>query len=119
MKRSYLPDFKKPKRIKDRQVMKRLHLKGVVCVLCGNPASLHHIYPKGQGGDDVESNLVALCGSGTTGHHGLIEDGDVVTRIALGSFLYIERPDFFFYLQGKLGEEEGREWLRQRYFLSI
>jgi hypothetical protein len=113
------PDWKPAKRVKDKGVMKRLHVRGVVCVICGNKASLHHLYPRGQGGDDVESNLIGLCGSGTTGCHGLIENGDVVARIALGAYLYLERPDFFFYLQAKLGESEGREWLKQRYFLSI
>jgi len=113
------PDPKPVKRIKDKAVMKRLHTRGVICVLCGNKASLHHIYPKGQGGDDVESNLIGLCGDGTSGHHGLIEDGDVVTRISLGAYLFLERPDFMFYIQGKIGEEAGREWLRRRLFLSI
>lgn len=118
-KRSYAPDPRPAKRIKDPAVMKRLHLRGVVCVLCGNKGSLHHIYPKGQGGDDAESNLCALCGSGTSGHHGLIEDGDVQTRIALGAHLYLDRPDFMFYLQAKLGEGAAREWLRQKFFLSV
>lgn len=113
------PDWKPLKRIKDKTVMKRLHVKGVICVLCGRKASLHHIYPKSQGGDDVTSNLVGLCGDGVQGHHGKIENGDVVTRVSLGTYLYLERPDFMFYMQGKLGEEAGREWLRQKYFLSI
>lgn len=105
--------------MKDSSVMKRLHRKGPTCVLCGNPGSLHHLYPRGQGGDDVESNLVPLCGSGTTGHHGKIENNDVLTRTSLGVYLYLERPDFMFYIQGKLGETEGREWLRRRFFIHV
>lgn len=99
--------------------MKNLHAKGVVCVMCGTPASLHHIYPRGQGGDDVESNLIGLCGDGVTGHHGLMEANDIWTRIWLGEYLAQHRPDLMFYMQGKLGEEAGREWLRQKFFLAI
>ncbi len=113
------PDPKPTKRVKDKKVLKKLHLKGVRCVLCNNAGSLHHIYPTGQGGDDVESNLLGLCGDGVSGHHGAIEANDVVTRICVGDYLISERPDFMFYLQGKLGEERGREWLRRKYFMSI
>jgi hypothetical protein len=119
VKRTYEPDPRPARRIKNPSVMRRLHVQGLICVLCGNQASLHHLYPKGQGGDDVESNLIALCGDGVSGHHGLIEDGDVVTRISLGAYLFLERPDFMFYMQGKLGEEEGREWLRQRFYIRV
>lgn len=113
------PDPKPVKRQKNPKVMKGLHAKGVVCVLCGNPGSLHHIYPRSQGGDDVESNLCGLCGTGCTGHHGMIENGDVAARLELGAFLVAERPDVFFYFQGKLGEEAGREWLRQRFYITF
>jgi hypothetical protein len=113
------PDWKPAKRVKNPKVMKSLHVRGVICVLCGNPASLHHVYPKGQGGDDVFENLVGLCGSGTTGHHGSIENGDVPTRIELGAHITADRPDIVFYLQDKLGEEEGREWLRQRFYMRL
>jgi hypothetical protein len=118
-KRSYAPDPKPAKRIKDPKVMKSLHIRGVICVLCGNPATLHHVYPKGQGGDDLPENLVGLCGDGVSGEHGLIEHGDVATRLALGAYLVENRPDVIFYLQDKLGEEAGREWLRQRFFISL
>lgn len=114
------PDPRPEKRIKDPMVMRSLHARKGICVLCGSgDCSLHHIYPKGQGGDDVTSNLIFLCGSGTTGHHGLIENGDVTTRAELGEYLVAERPDFIFYLQGKLREEPAREWLRQKLFLTI
>ena len=118
-KRSYAPDPKPTKRVKDNAVMRDLHRRGVICVICGNSASLHHIYPKGQGGDDVVDNLVGLCGHGTSGHHGEIEANEVTARITLGEFILEERPDFVFYLQGKLGEEAAREWLRQKFFLSV
>ena len=45
------------------------------CRVCQTPfkPTLHHIVSKSLGGDDVADNLVPLCGSGTTGCHGLVE----------------------------------------------
>lgn len=113
------PDPKPLKRIRDAKVMKRLHGRRVWCVLCGNRGSLHHVYPRGQGGDDVSENLVGLCGDGVRGHHGLIESGDVTTRMELGDYLYASRPDTVLYLRYKLGFGEGSEWLRQRFFMRL
>jgi hypothetical protein len=46
------------------------------CCACGlrEPLSLHHVVPKSQGGDDVRENLVVLCGDGTRGCHGKLEN---------------------------------------------
>jgi len=63
------------------QVLQRATYK---CERCGIPLSkgfyysLHHRTPRGMGGSREErlnlpSNLVAICGSGTTGCHGFIE----------------------------------------------
>lgn len=79
-----------------RQVYER---DGHCCARCGRTgddsgrASLHHRRARGAGGDKLGvsarmSNLVVLCGSGTTGCHGLIEgnraeseeDGWIVRR---------------------------------------
>lgn len=54
------------------------HRDGPRCVACGRsivnvPASVHHRLPRGRGGDARLSNLVTLCGSGTTGCHGEVE----------------------------------------------
>lgn len=105
--------------MRDAPLMRLMHIRGVICVLCGQPGSLHHIYPRGQGGDDVPENLVGLCGSGTTGHHGRIENGDLTTRADLGEWLAEQREDTIVYLEEKLGEEAGREWLRQRFFIDL
>lgn len=43
------------------------------CARCGAPiwgGSVHHRKLRSQGGDNSAANLVALCGSGTTGCHG-------------------------------------------------
>lgn len=36
--------------------------------------SLHHLVPKSLGGDDVADNVIPLCGHGTLGCHGAVED---------------------------------------------
>lgn len=52
-----------------------------VCVrltATGLTVTFHHLVPKGSPyfGSDVEDNWVPLCGSGTSGHHGLVEARD-------------------------------------------
>jgi hypothetical protein len=82
--------------------MRRLHLRWRTCALaddtCVPYLSLHHVrkHPR----DDVEANLVMLCGSGTTGHHGLIEAHDADTKRRLNEYLLIHRPDTCAYLGG-------------------
>ena len=36
--------------------------------------TLHHLVGKDLGGDDKPDNLVPLCGTGTTGCHGAVQD---------------------------------------------
>lgn len=51
------------------------------CEVCGLPIAMdrwpgysrHHRLPRGRGGHNRLSNLLLLCGTGTTGCHGLIE----------------------------------------------
>lgn len=45
------------------------------CEKCGQrePLSMHHRRKRGQGGTWAPSNIVVVCGSGTTGCHGWIE----------------------------------------------
>lgn len=55
-----------------------LERDGHACALCGGAAhgqrgvdfSVHHRKLRSQGGDSSFPNLITLCGSGTTGHHG-------------------------------------------------
>lgn len=48
-----------------------LERAGDVCEGCGHPVAnnLHHRKYRSRGGKHVASNLVLLCGSGTTGCH--------------------------------------------------
>ena len=86
--------------------MRELHLRPGSCPLCPvDPhrgvayVSLHHLYDR----DDVPANLQWLCGSGTTGHHGLITEEDEVARRLLGQHVVRRRPDFLIYLGAKAG----------------
>lgn len=46
-----------------------------LCRSCGAwPVSLHHVVSRSLGGDDVAENLIPLCGDGTRGCHGAIEN---------------------------------------------
>jgi hypothetical protein len=48
------------------------------CRACGRKGLSYlnraHLVSKGQRGDDVEDNIVPLCGSGTSGCHGSLTD---------------------------------------------
>jgi hypothetical protein len=83
---------------------------------CGHPpGGCHHLIPKGAPhfGDDVLANLIPLCGSGTTGHHGRIEAYDAPICALLGTALTDEN---IAYVLGHLGPGPGREFLSRRYY---
>lgn len=53
-----------------------------------------HIVGKGQGGDDVDANIVPGCGSGTTGCHGVLTsrnaDGSTGDGYATVAYAFVE-----------------------------
>lgn len=100
-------DPKPLKRVKaDRAGWERIReekLTGRSCRVCVAfiAGTLHHLVPRSLGGDDVADNLVPLCGSGTTGCHGLVEARDPWACSLLGFRLTeAERA----YVIGKKGE---------------
>jgi 5-methylcytosine-specific restriction endonuclease McrA len=101
-------------RIKDKVLLSRLHRRWRECALCGatSPLSLHHIHRHPR--NDVEANLVMLCGSGTTGCHGIITTEDPRARQALGHYLVTARPDSVEYLIDLLGRDAALDWLNRR-----
>ena len=53
--------------------MKRPPASSLACVVCGNRAqNWHHRLNRSRGGLDDDTNLVPLCGTGTTGCHGRV-----------------------------------------------
>lgn len=111
------PDWRPRRRIKDPGLMKLLHYRGGRCALESDECepltlSLHHAYPRSQGGDDLEANLIFLCGNGVTGHHGKVTFRERETLDALRAFLLKNRPDTLEYLAEKLGgHTEATEWI--------
>ncbi len=119
-KKTYEPDWKPSKRVKDKSAARSVHSGGCFCVLnCGEKGSVHHIVPRSLGGDDVPANFVCLCGSGTTGHHGKVEARDAVTLDLLGIHIGLERHDTITYILGKFGEQEGRAWILRHLHLAL
>lgn len=89
------------------------------CRVCGKPASNgDHIIQKGAPhyGDDVEENVVPLCGTGTSGCHGKKHDRDPETMLIYGERL---KPDEIEYVRSKLGQEEGDAWLFNTFRLMV
>lgn len=95
-------------RIVDRLATTRACLRWRECAICGEPSATgHHVLAKGDGGDDVLENIVPLCGSGTTGCHGLVENRDEVALRALGEWILTRRRDVLEYLRGKLPQADA------------
>ena len=100
------PDPRPAPRIKDPDLLARLHRKWRTCAICGHGLeggrlSLHHIHRHPR--DDVQANLVMLCGSGTTGCHGEIEAHLPRASRALRILIDTRRHDVIEYLDAKLG----------------
>jgi hypothetical protein len=76
------------------------------------PLSRHHLVPRGRfglgGGDDVDENLVPVCGDGSRGCHGAIERREPGYRQRLrGRLKAVEVA----YVLGK----RGAAWLDRHY----
>jgi hypothetical protein len=113
------PDWKRPPVVRDPALLRSLHKRWRECAMahlneegerCEPILSLHHIHNHPR--DDVEANLIMLCGSGTTGHHGAVQHREKWAREALRALLRRSRPDFARYLAEKLGSpEKAAEWI--------
>ena len=115
------PKERKPSRIVDRSMTTRACLEWRECP-CGKPSATgHHVIARGSGkaaGDDVLANIVPMCGSGTSGCHGLIENNDEKARRRLGRWIGEHRPDTIRYVRSKLGDGPGDDWLHRHLFVS-
>lgn len=106
-------DPKPEGRARDKELLALLHLEWRECALCGanDQLSLHHInkHPR----DDIRGNLVMVCGSGTTGCHGLIEARDSEKLAELGAYILKARGDTIQYLYDRMGPVAAQEWMRR------
>lgn len=104
-------------RKRDPELLRVLHLRWKECALCfatrydAGRLSLHHIsrHPR----DDVEGNLVMLCGDGVRGCHGLIEAHELNKQQELARHLREERPDALEYLDERFPQEGGDHWIQR------
>jgi hypothetical protein len=105
-------------RLRDKTASARVLRADDECAGCGGRATnAHHVVPRSAGGDDVDENLLPVCGSGTTGCHGAYHAGDEDVRRALGEAIAL-RPAMMSYVMFRLGDDVGREFLRRRYFIE-
>lgn len=109
------PDPRPERRIRNPQLLKELHLLWRECALCREtwPLSLHHIVKHPR--NDVQANLVMLCGDGVQGCHGKIEAHDEETLKALGEHILEYRHDTILYLYAQLGTSAAQEWMKQHF----
>lgn len=121
-------------RVKDTDAVRRARLRWDACAACGGDAgSAHHVVPKGERGDDVEANLLMLCGHGTAGCHGA-EHGNPYVKVIgifqerrdaawvhrrIGLTILHDRPDTIAYVLSKMGSERGADYLRRRYCIDL
>lgn len=78
--------------------------------------SLHHIskHPR----DDVKGNLVMLCGHGTAGCHGKVEEHNMVALRKLGHHILAHRPDTIEYLYERMGVVQGQDFMRRNLLIE-
>jgi hypothetical protein len=113
-----VPDWKAAPRVKDPELMRRLHQQLRECEVTGTTGrlSLHHInrHPR----DDVRGNLVMVDGSGTTGFHGHLEARDPDALKQLGRHIIEDRPDTLDYLRWRFPKPgQAEAWLERHYLV--
>lgn len=67
-----------------------------------------HLVPRTHGGDDVDANIMPLCGMGAGTCHHLSELGDLGMRMAIRTAMTEEE-------EGYVIERKGEAWLEKRY----
>lgn len=103
------PDPKADPRVRDPDLLRELHGRWRMCALCGSSESLslHHIIKRPR--DDVEANLIMLCGDGVRGCHGKVEAHDALTLQALAIHILRGRPDTVDHLVYRLGSGDAMQ----------
>lgn len=104
------PNPRPPRRVVDRNAGRRKCGEGAECRLCGkrSPLERHHLVPRSQRGDDVDANIVPLCGGFTDGCHRLITENDADALALLRGRLWPEEEAY-------AAQRMGWGWLERRY----
>ena len=123
MLRDVVPDPKPPRRIVDDGLMAEMRNAGLSgecpCVACGERLTEpHHVRLRSQGGDDVEGNIVFLCGKCHGEYHRRGHDTEV--RFLLGRFLRSDRGRYVrAYLVGKLGRKGAQSYMQRQFGVRL
>lgn len=113
------PQPKAPPRVIDPDAGRaKLRAEGR-CRLCSRPGhtvqlSRHHLIPRGQLGGDVDANLVPLCGHGSAGCHGDVEQYRNQARAKLRARLTEDEIRYVYRRMAQLGRN-GEAWLDASY----
>lgn len=102
-------------RLRDPQLLRRLHLEWDCCAICGlsdTRLSLHHVLKNPR--QDIREAIVMLCGDGVAGCHGKIEANDPEALAELAQHIVDERPDVIDHLIDRLGEVPAWYWINRR-----
>lgn len=123
MQREAIGDPRPEPRVVDPDAGTKKILSEERCRACGGHLFLNraHLVARGQRGDDVDDNIVPLCGSGTSGCHGSLTDHHAATFPSLlkGEPWEVVASA----LREKLSEQElsyvlvkkGQDWLDKTY----
>jgi 5-methylcytosine-specific restriction endonuclease McrA len=103
------PNPRPARRIVDRDAG-RSKVAGAACRVCGGRTGLerHHLVPRSQRGDDVDENIVPLCGPWMPSCHKLVTENDPAALATLRGRLWPEEEAY-------VARKMGWGWLERRY----
>ncbi len=108
-------DPKQGKRIVDPSALARARLVYDECAACGAPATNpHHIIPRSEGGDDLLSNLVGICGNGTMRCHGAMHGSPYTIEIGRGTARVVPKGWDMSNFPAALFERRDQQWVANR-----
>jgi 5-methylcytosine-specific restriction endonuclease McrA len=102
-------DPKPPRRVRNPDLLRLLHLEHDCCEVSGSTGSLHahHVVFRSHGGSDVRANLLML----TADLHERYHRGDTQARFLVGTHIRDHRRDILSYVASLRGEEQAEAWL--------
>lgn len=117
------PDWKPARRVKDPTAGTAKVRREARCRACGyvgSDLSRAHLVGKGVRGDDVDANIIPLCGGGNTGCHGAFDgQTEVATEPSLlrgrdrrfvASRIALHADEYEYCL-----DKKGLEWTSKRF----